>query len=302
MSGGRERPAPRGLRHTLTGLLWTSPWLIGAIAFLFVPMGMSLYYAFTDFPLVEPPIWTGLSNFERMWSDPTFWRVVKNTAVFAGCSIPLCTIGSLGLAAMLAGKVRFAGFFRACVFIPTLVPLVAVATVWFWLLNGEYGLVNKLLALVGVRGPAWVVDRAWVMPSLVLMSLWGVGQSVVVYIAAIQEVPGALYEAARLDGMGRWRQFRHVTVPMVSPAILFNVITMTINAVQVFAVPYVMFRRPDGQNPAGHFYTMYLYENGFVYGQMGYACAMAWLQLVVILLLTGAMFLASRRLVYYRGA
>jgi multiple sugar transport system permease protein len=188
------------------------------------------------------------------------------------------------------------------VFVPTLVPLVAVATVWFWLLNGEYGLVNKLLALVGVRGPAWVVDKAWVMPSLVLMSVWGVGQSVVVYIAAIQEVPASLYEAARLDGMGRWRQFRHVTVPMVSPAILFNAITMTINAVQAFAVPYVMFRRPDGQNPAGHFYTMYLYENGFVYGQMGYACAMAWLQLLVILLLTGVMFLTSRRLVYYRGA
>lgn len=289
-------------RRTLVGLLWTSPWLLGATAFLFIPMAMSLYYAFTDFPLIEPPIWSGLGNFRRMADDPTFWRVVRNTAVYTAVSIPLCTVVGLVLGAMLSVRLRFVGLFRACVFVPTLVPLVAVATVWMWLLNGQYGLVNKVLALVGIAGPTWLVDPQWVMPSMILMSVWGVGQSVVVYIAAIQEVPRALYEAARLDGMGPVRRFRNVTVPLVSPAILFNVITMTINAVQVFAVPYVMFRRPDGQNPAGHFYTMYLYENAFVYGQMGYACAMAWLQLIVILLLTGVMFVASRRLVYYRGA
>lgn len=300
-SGAIPRP-PGRIRGELLGLLWVSPWLIGSAVFLFLPMLMSLWYSFTDFPLIEPPIWTGVSNYQRMWDDPTFWRVVKNTGVYAAFSVPLCIGASVVLAAMLSRKIRLARFFQACVFVPTLVPLVASAMVWMWLFNGEYGLVNKLLSLVGIRGPTWLVDHAWVMPSMIIMSLWSIGQTVVVCIAAIQQVPAQLYEAARLDGMSPARQFWHVTVPMISPAILFNVIVMIINAVQVFAVPYVMFRRPDGQNPAGHFYSMYLYENAFVYGQMGYACALAWLQLLVILVLTGALFLASRKLVYYRAA
>ncbi|CAG0958515.1 Lactose transport system permease protein LacF [Phycisphaerales bacterium] len=292
----------RRFRETLIGLAWTSPWLVGSALFVFLPMAMSLYYSFTDFPLIEPPIWTGTSNYARMGDDPTFLRVVHNTAIYAAFSIPLCTILGVSLAALLQGRVRFARFFRACIFIPTLVPLVAVAMVWMWLFNGEFGFINQALSRIGIKGPAWIVDASWVMPSMIIMSLWSVGQSVVIYTAAMQDVPRHLYEAARLDGMTAFQRFRHVTVPMISPAILFNVIVMTINAVQVFAVPYVMFRRPDGQNPAGHFYTMYLYENAFVYGQMGYACAMAWLQLLIILALTGAMFLASRKLVYYRGA
>ncbi len=285
----------------LTGLAWTSPWLFGASLFMFLPMALSLWYSFTDYPLIEEPIWTGASNYTRMADDPTFARVVRNTAIYSAISIPACTLLGIALAALLSVRMRLARVFQACVFVPTLVPLVASAMVWMWLFNGEYGLINRLLALVGVRGPTWLVDPGWVLPSLVVMSLWSVGQSVVIYIAAIHEVPRQLYEAATLDGMSPLRRFFHITLPMISPAILFNVIVMLINTVQVFAVPYVMFRRPDGQNPAGHFYTMYLYENAFVYGQMGYACAMAWLQLLVILALTALMFLGGRRLVFYRG-
>ena len=283
----------------VAGLAWPSPWLLGRGALVFLPMAMGLYYSFTDYPLLEPPLWTGLDNYRGMMHDPTFWRVVRNTAVFAGLSIPLYTIVALVLAAMLAGRGRMAPIFRACVFLPTLVPLVASAMVWMWLFNGEYGLINKVLGLAGINGPAWIVDKDWVMVSMVIMSVWGVGQGVVIYVAAMQDVPGQLYEAARIDGMGVGRQFLHVTLPMISPSILFNVIALTIAAVQVFAVPYIMFRRPDGQNPVGHFYTMYLYENAFIYGKMGYASAMAWLQLVVVLVLTGVLLLASRRLVHY---
>jgi multiple sugar transport system permease protein len=235
-----------------------------------------------------------------MADDPTLWRVVKNTAVYCLLAIPIQTIVAVVLAAALNGKVRGARFIQACIFLPTLVPLIASAMVWMWLFNGELGLINRMLALVGIQGPTWLVDKNWVMPAMVIMSLWGIGQAVVVYIAALQDVPRQLYEAGRIDGMGPVRQFLNVTLPMISPAILFNVIALTINSVQVFAVPYVMFRRPDGQNPAGHFYTQYLYENAFVYGQMGYASAMAWIQLLVVLLLTGVMLLASRRLVHYR--
>lgn len=287
-------------RDNLRGLLWVSPFLIGATVFLLVPMALSLYYSMTDYSVLEPPLWVGAGNYRRMLSDPTFHRVVKNTAIYCAIAIPLQTALAIALAALLNGRVPLRRFFQACIFLPTLVPLIASAMVWMWLFNGEYGLVNRLLARIGITGPTWLVDQQWVMASLVLMSLWGVGQAVVVYIAALQDVPRQLYEAGRLDGMGPLRQFLHVTVPMISPAILFNVIALMINSVQIFAVPYVMFRKPDGTNPAGHFYTMYLYENAFVYGRMGYASAMAWVQLIVVLLLTALMLWASRRLVNYR--
>lgn len=286
-------------RNLAIGLAWVSPWIIGALVFVFAPMAMSLYYSFTDYPLLEPPLNIGLDNYRAMFSDPTFGRVVWNTASYAAVSIPLFTIVALALAALLSGSGRLVALYRAAVFIPTLVPLIASAMVWMWLFNGEFGLINKLLAIIGVRGPAWIIDRHWVPASMVIMSIWGVGQGVVIYIAAMQDVPRQLYEAARIDGMGRLRQFIHVTLPMISPAILFNVISLTISAIQVFAVPMVMFRRPDGQNPAGHYYTMYLYENAFVYGKMGYASAMAWVQLIVVLALTGIMLAAGRRLVHY---
>ena len=297
LSGRAERRASR--RNLFTGLLWSSPWLIGSSLFVFAPMLMSLYYSFTDYPLLEPPLWRGTGNYTDLFADPTFQRVVKNTAIYSAFSIPLYTLVALFLAAMLAGRGRLTALYRAAIFIPTLVPLIASAMVWFWLFNGEYGLINKLLALMHIRGPAWVVDQNWVPVSMVLMSLWSVGQGVVIYIAAMQDVPRQLYEAATIDGMNAPRRFLHVTLPMISPAILFNVISLTISAVQIFAVPYVIFRRPDGQNPAGHYYSMYLYENAFVYGKMGYASAMAWLQLVVVLALTGVLLLVGRKLVHY---
>lgn len=289
----------RAFKGELTGLLWVSPWLLGSGLFVMLPMAMSLWYSLTDYPLLEPPLYVGLDNYRRMWHDPTFWRVVSNTAVFAALSIPVYTVIALVLAGVLSSRVRFARFYQACIFLPTLTPLIAAAMVWMWLFNGEYGLINRLLSLVGIRGPTWLVDSAWVMPSLVIMSVWGVGQAMVVYIAAMQDVPRSLYEAAELDGMGPARRFVHVTLPMISPAILFNIISLMIAAVQVFAVPFVMFRRPDGQHPKGHFYTMYLYENAFIYGQMGYASAMAWVQLLVVLGLTGVLMIVSRKMVHY---
>lgn len=282
------------------GWLWASPWLVGSGVFLLVPIAMSLYLSFTDYPMIESPLWSGLSNYRRMWSDEKFWLVVRNTALYSVATVPLCTLVSLVLAALLNRPGRVARWVQAVVFLPTLVPLMASAMVWLWLFNGEHGLINRVLALVKIVGPNWLIDQRWVMPALTLMSLWSVGQAVVVYIAALQGVPQSLYEAARLDGMGPVRQFTSVTLPMISPVVLFNVITLVINQMQVFAVPYIMFRRPDGQNPAGYFYTQYLYENAFVYGQMGYASAMAWVQMLTVLGLTGLLLLASTRLVYYR--
>lgn len=292
------------MKHTraLAGWIWVSPWLVGASLFLFGPMLLSLYYSFTDYSLLESPMWVGLANYERMLDDPTFWMVVKNTALYVLVAVPLCTLVSLVLASMMAGRTRFDRFLQTAVFIPTLIPLIASAMIWLWMFESERGLVNRALGWLGVTGPGWLSQGEWVLPALLIMSVWSVGQGVIIYVAALQDVPRQLYEAARLDGLGAVRRFVNVTLPMISPVILFNVITLTISAVQVFAVPFVLFRRPDGQNPAGYFYSMYQYDTAFQYNQMGYACAMAWVQLLVVLALTGVMIFASRRLVYYRAA
>lgn len=288
-------------RAWLAGVLWTSPWLIGGAFFLLLPMALSLYYSFTEYSLLEPPLWAGLDNYKRLIGDERVILSVRNTLLFSALFIPLATALSLVLAAALAGRTRVARIAQACIFIPTLVPMVASAMIWMWLFNGEYGLINALLRSLGVAGPNWLVDRAWAVPALVVMSLWSIGQGVVIYVAALQDIPEQLYEAARLDGMGRAGRFFRVTLPMISPQVLFNVIVLTINTLQVFAQPYIMFRTKDGQNEGGLFYSMVLYDNAFVYQQMGYASAMAWVQLLAVLALTGVLFVVSRRMVYYRG-
>jgi len=287
---------------TIAGWLFCSPWLIGGTVFLLLPMGMSFYYALTDYPLLKPPVFVGLDNFVELFHDDRFWLTVKNTAVYAAVFIPLSVVFSLGLAAMLCAKgLRFSRLFLAAIFVPTLVPMVASGMLWYWLFNGKFGLVNTILTTIGITGPNWLEDARTAIPALIVTSLWGVGQSVVIYVAALQEVPEQLYEAAEIDGMSSLRKFWSVSMPMVSPAILFNVITLLIGTLQVFAIPYILFRNERGQRNEGYFYTMYLYDNAFVYQKMGYASAMAWIQLLVVLMLTGVMLWASKKLVHYRA-
>ncbi len=296
------------------GLVWVGPWLLGFMAFLAIPVAMSLYYSLTDYTLLEPPVFVGLDNYRRMIHDGVFWKAVWNTIVYAAMSIPLCTIAALVLASLLNRQVRGISFYRAAVFMPTLVPAVASAMVWLWLYNGDLGLINQalrpILAPLGITPPNWVGlrgsgDKFWAMPALVFMSVWSVGQSVIIYLAAMRDVPASLYEAAALDGMGRLARFRHVTLPGISPVILFNVITSIINSSQVFGAPYIMTQ--GGPDRATYVYSMYLYDSAFVYLNsggygMGYASAMAWVQLVVIVGLTVVTLLLSRSLVHYRAA
>jgi multiple sugar transport system permease protein len=293
-------------RQTLAGLLWTSPWLVGGTLFTFIPMALCLYYSFTDYPLLKPPAFIGLENYRELAGDARFWLVVRNTLLYALFAIPLSTALSLGLAALLATRgLRFAGFYKAAVFIPTLVPAVASAMVWLWLFNAQYGLINRGLGAAGVPAsawPGWLTDARWALPALLIATLWGVGQQVVVYVAAIADAPRSLYEAASLDGMGPLRRFLHVTLPMISPVVLFNVVTLTIATLQVFALPYVLFRNERGQRSEGDFYTLMLFDHAFANQRMGYASAMAWVLLLIVLALTGLLFLASKRLVHYRSA
>ena len=292
------------LRHTLTGLAWVSPWLIGFILFMAFPAAMSFYYSLTDYRLLEAPLWIGLANYERMLHDQTLHLALRNTLLYAAISIPLSIALAVVLASLLnTPRLRAAKFFQMALFLPTLVPLIASTMVWMWLFNAEYGLINRLLALIGIDGPSWLLDPNWTMAALIIIGLWSVGQAVILCLAALKQVPTSLYEAADIDGMGPIRKFFSITIPMISPVILFNAITLTIGAFQVFVVPYVIFvRDKGGPGQRGYFYTMYLYDNAFIYQQMGYANALAWVQLLIILALTGLMFLVSRKVVFYRGA
>ncbi|MEL7472711.1 MAG: sugar ABC transporter permease [Planctomycetota bacterium] len=282
------------------GLLFISPWLVGFGAFMALPIALSFWYSLSDYTILEPPVYVGLENYQRLAEDPVFWKVMWNTVIYAVIAIPLGTIFALVIAGLLNAKVIGLTFFRAAVFLPSLVPLVASAMIWIWIFNGENGLLNGALELIGIRGPNWLGEAAWMMPSLVIISLWSIGQAVVIYLAALQDVPTSLYEAADLDGMGVIGKFWNVTIPMISPVILFNVIMAIIATWQIFAVPFII-SLDGGPERSGYFYTMYLYDQAFRFLNMGVASAMAWVQLLIILGLTGLTFLVSRRTVHYRA-
>ncbi len=299
---GRAPAKLRRSRPLLAGLLWTAPWWLGFLIFLALPMGLSLYISFCDYPLLQPPVWTGLANYRALGADTLFHKTVANTFIYAVLAIPLGTIVAVLLAVLLNRPVRGIALFRACVFLPSIVPIVAVAIVWLWLLNPEHGLVNAPARLAGGQGPLWLASPLWAQPALVLVALWTLGSPVVIYLAGLQDIPEELYEAARLDGASRIGQFRHVTLPGLGPVILFNVIVGIIGTWQIFALPFVLWAGNPRPDLHVYFYTMYLFDNAFRYLKMGYASAMAWVQLLIILGLTGLVFLVSRRAVHYRGA
>ena len=294
------------MRHdsTATGLLWIGPWILGFMVFTAIPVLLALWYGFTDYTLLEPPIPVGTDNYTRMLDDPILGTVLWNTALFGVLSIVLGTVVSISLAMLLSNPIRFQSFWRAAVFAPSVLPLVALAVIFKLAYDPEVGIANTLidgaLGWTGIRGPNWFGSGFWAMTALLLISLWGVGPAVVIYLAGLRDVPKQLHEAASIDGVGRWGRFVHVVLPMISPVILFNVIIGIINAAQVFAVPVLL--TGEGPERSTYFHSMYVYDNAFKFGDMGYASALGVLQFAIILLLTGAVLLAGRKLVYYRGA
>ncbi len=287
-------------RNFLKGMAFLSPWLIGLAAFLAIPIGLSLYLSFCNYPLLQPPIFIGLRNYSHMIHDPVFWTALGNTLAYAAMALPVGMIIALGAALLLNSKVRGLSLYRTLVFLPSLLPAVASAMVWLWLFNAKLGLLNFVLRKVGVaHPPAWLSSPRWAMPALVLMSFWGIGNTVVIYLAGLQNVPRELYEAADIDGADGWRKIRHVTLPCISPVIFFNLVMAIIGTLQNFTAPYIM--TGGGPVRATYFYTMYLYDSAFKYLRMGYASAMAWVQFLLILALTGLAFWSARHWVHYQG-
>jgi multiple sugar transport system permease protein len=296
----RTRRQARRRSQTLAALAFISPWLLGLAVFTLYPVVASLYYSLCDYSVLQPARYLGAANYRELFRDEVFWIGLRNTAVYAAFALPLGLVVSLALALLLNTGVRGMALYRTFFFLPALVPLVALAVLWLWIFNGEQGVLNYFLSLFGIRGPGWLADPGWTKPALVIAGTWSVGQAIVIYLAGLQDVPVHLYEAADLDGANWWSKIRHVTLPMISPVILFNLIMGIIGALQYFTVPYVM--TPQGQ-PArsAYFYIMYLYDNAFVYLKMGYASAMAWILFVVIIALTALALRLTARHVHYEG-
>jgi multiple sugar transport system permease protein len=293
-----------GRPETRWGYLFLLPWIIGFVVFTAGPMIASLVFSFTDLGLKPTFEFVGTANYERMVKDPRVMLALQNTAFYTVLHVPLAMALSLGLAMLLLRVGRAAGFFRTVFYLPTITPTVAIGALWLFLLNGQVGLINRGLALFGIDGPNWTTDPDWVKPGIVLMSLWSLGSTVVIYFAALRNVPIELYEAARVDGANAWQTFRRITVPMISGALFFTLIVNTIASLQTFDQVYAMY---FGNQPAtagdrqGLFYVVYLFNEAFKSFRMGYASALAWLLFIVILVITVIQIRLSKRWVYYEG-
>ena len=286
----------RELRDLARGLAFTSPWIIGVSVFTLYPVLASLFYSFCDYSVLQRPVFIGLENYQRLIVDDVFWLSLTNTLIYAAFSVPLGALTSLSLALLLNQPVRGRAFFRTLFYLPSVVPVVASSMLWLWIFNGQYGLLNWVLrpvcAWFGALPPAWLADPAWAKPALILMSLWGVGNSMVIYLAGLQDVPKELYDAAEIDGAGAWQRFWHVTLPSISPVIYFNLIMAGIGALQVFTQVFVI-AAGTGANPLEGsparsilFYSIYLFSTAFNDLRMGYASALAWVLFVIVAFLS----------------
>jgi multiple sugar transport system permease protein len=306
---GTKRAARRGRvkynrREALAGYLFISPWIIGFVVFMLGAMAYSLMISFSRYNLatnVSRPV--GTANYELLFDDPKVALSLANTLFYAVMAVPLEIAAALGLALLLNRVGRGAGFFRTVYYLPKMTPAVATASVFLLLLNGNTGAINQALGFFGIPGPQWLIDPAWVKPSIVLMTLWGVSGTMVIFLAALKSVPKDLYDVAALDGAGPVRKFFSITVPMISGAIFFNVIVLTIAALQVFDQAYLLFWRDqtNASPESSLFYGIYLFQQAFREFNFGFASAMAWVLFVIILLISLLQVKIGNRYVYYEG-
>jgi multiple sugar transport system permease protein len=280
---------------------FVSPWLIGFVLWVAGPMLASLYLSFTSYQITEPPNWVGLGNYERLFADPLFWQSLRVTAYFTFLSVPLSVACAVVVAMLLNQPIPYLSAWRTIYYLPSITSGVAVALMWAWIFNPNFGLLNvTLYSATGVQGPGWLTDTKWVVPTFVLMSLWTFGGPMLIYLAAIQGIPTQLYEAAEIDGASKIRQMLSITIPLITPVIFFNLIINIISSFQSFTNAYIITQ--GGPNYASYFYIYYLFQNAFSYFLMGFASAQAWVMFVVIISLTAVAFWSQKHWVYYESS
>lgn len=293
----------------LIAMLFISPWIIGFLWFQLYPIAASIWYSFTDYNMMQSPIWIGLSNYSRLFTqDDLFRTALRNTAIYTLFSVPLDLIVAFIFAMLLNLNIPGRAIFRTAFYFPAVIPSVATAFLWLMLLNTQGGLLNTALEAVGINSIPWLTSPRWTMPSLIILSVWGIGPTVVIFLAGLQDVPRDLYEAARLDGARAWNLVRDVTIPMLSPVILFNLVIGLIAALQIFAQPFIIFGQvqsgsstgtPGGPLNSVLMYSVQLYTVAFQQFRMGYAAAMAWILFAIIFVLSIISIRVSNRYVHY---
>ena len=289
--------------ETRAAYLFLSPWIIGFVVFTAGSMVASFVLSLADYDVINPPTFVGFDNYAEALQNPQARRALSNTFYFTILHVPLATAIALGLAMLLNKITKLQGFFRTVFYLPSMTPAVAVGVLFLLILNGQTGILNQALGVFGIPGPGWTSDANWIMPGIVVMSVWSVGGTMVIFLAALKNVPTDLYEAAAIDGVGPWARFRHVTLPMISGAMVFTVITNTIASLQSFTEVYTMYFGTSSKfsSDAALLYLVYLFQSAFQFLRMGYASALAWLLFVVILVITLIQLKVANRFAYYEG-
>ncbi len=287
-------------RDNKAGYLFLLPWLIGLVVIVAGPMLASLYLSFTNYSLIQAPEWVGLDNYVRMLSDPRLHKSISVTFIYVIVGVPAQLIVALAIAMLLNEGMKGLAFYRSIFYLPSMLGAsVAIAVLWRQMFEVD-GLVNQVLRLFGIPATtSWIADPQWALWTIILLHVWTFGSPMVIFLAGLRQIPGMYYEAASVDGASRWAQFRKITLPLLSPIIFFNLVLQVINAFQSFTQAYVVSNGTGGPADETLFYTLYLYQRGFVQFQMGYAAAMAWLLVVIIAAFTAINFYFSKRWVFY---
>jgi len=286
-------------KEILAGWLFVAPWLIGFIAFTLGPMLYSLVLIFLKWDLITPPEFGGLVNFRRLLSDQRVPITLFNTAYYTFIGVPIQLIVAFLLAVALNAQIRGLAVYRTIFYLPSITPAVASAVIWLEILQPEYGILNEFLTNFGIQGPNWLYEPALAKPAFILMSLWSVGPQMIIFLAGLQGVPQVVKEAATIDGANDWMQFRHITIPMITPIIFFNLVMGIIGSWQVFTASLIMTN--GGPENSTLFYVLYLWRNGFQYFRMGYAALLAWILFFIISIFTVIQFALAGRWVYYEA-
>lgn len=282
------------------GWVFISPWLIGFLFLTAIPFIASLYLSFCRYDVLTPPVWIGLDNYRNLFfHDPLFWKSIWNTFVYTIFALPIGTVAGIGLALLLSMNLRGMSIYRTVFFLPSIVPMVATSLLWIWLLNPQIGLINNILELFCIAGKPWLRSAEWSKPALILMTVWGVGGSMVIYLAGIKDIPISLHEAALVDGANTWQRTWHITLPMLTPVIFFNLVMGLIGAFQYFTQAFIM--TSGGPEDSTNFYCLYLFQRAFLYLNVGYSSAMAWILFVIVLVSTTALMKTHAKWVHYEG-